>query len=208
MQKNIIFALGILLSIHHGAHARYLKYDTVIQVTAKLKTLGKDTTTIEAFEKEFPHRYFGLIRPREYNKLYALLLSFLATAEYQQATHKVSTQQDDALQILEMIDNELKGLINKYGYRKEFIGLSYRTTKLRSDLTKSSILYPIYSAGLKREAQDLLAEALLTETISEQIEKRVKTHLRKIKEKDQKKEEPKENKESQDPSKSTDVKPE
>jgi hypothetical protein len=172
-------------------------------VIAKLKALGRNTEKVEAFEKIFKSSYVNswLLLPREYNKLSALMVELLDTAD-----KKSATQQDTTLKVLEMIDEELKGLINRHGYRKELVALSHKTSQLHLNIAKNSAINPLYLAELKRLAQDLLAECLLTESSAESIEKRVKDYTRKIKEKETQNEQKKTQPESE-PHEGTDRKP-
>lgn len=188
--RTIVLTISMLLGAHHGMHARYLNYDRIIQVVAKLKALGKDTEKIETFEKNFKSGYVNswFLLPREYNKIFALMLDLLDTAD-----HKSANQKDTILQVLEMLDDELKGLINRYGYRKELVALSHRTSELRLKITKGALFFnTLYAAELKRAAQDLLAESLLTESSAESITRCIKDHTRKKEEqeKEQKKSQP------------------
>jgi len=189
-RSKVVLALSMLLSAHHGMNARYLNYDRILQVVAKLKVLGKDTEKIEMFEKNFKSNYVNswFLMPREYNKLLALMLDLLDTAD-----SKAPTPKEKILQVLEMLDNELKGLINCYGYQKELVALSYRTSELRLKITQGTLFFNMtYAAELKRLAQDLLAESLLTESSAESIVRCVKDHTKKIeeKEKEQKRSQP------------------
>jgi hypothetical protein len=201
---RVLLTLSMLASVHHGIKAtRYLNYDRIIQVIAKLKALGKNTDKVEAFEKNFKNSYVTswVLLPREYNKLSVLMVELLDTAD-----KKSATQQETMLQVLEMIDDELKGLLNRHGYRKDLVALSYKTSDLRVNLARNSTINPLYLAELKRSAQDILAESLLNESTSESIEKRVKDHMRKLKEKETQKEQKKSQTE-QNPHEGTDRKP-
>jgi hypothetical protein len=176
----------MLLSTYSGIHAdrRYLNYDRIIQVVAKLKTLSKDTAKVENFEKTFKGSYVNswFLLPREYNKVFALMLELLDTAD-----RKAVNQKDALLNVLEMLDDELKGLINRYGYRKELVALSHTASDLRLKVLKGAfILNPLYSAELKRTAQDLIAKALLDDDISKSIERRKKEQEKKMEDNDKK----------------------
>ena len=110
------------------------------------------------------------------------MLEFLDTTD-----HKPATQKDALLNVLEMLDEELKGLINRYGYRKELVALSQATNDLRIKVIKGPfIANPIYEAELKRIAQDLIAKALLDQELSKSIERCMQEHMKK-KEKNEKK---------------------
>ena len=191
MDKKIaVLTLSMLLSFHHGLHAqaRYLNYNRIIEVTAKLKALERNRDKVEAFEKNFKSSYVNswILFPRKYNAINTLMLELLDTAETKPANPHSAT-----LQVLEMIDDELKGLINRYGYRKELIALSHRTSQLRATLNKGIPLNPLYAARLKQEAQDLLAEVMLTESSGDAVEKYVKKHVQKMKQKEEEKEQKK-----------------
>lgn len=184
--RTVVLTLSMLFSAYHGLHAerRYLNYDRIIQVVAKLKTLGKDTAKIETFEKNFKGSYVNswFLLPREYNKLFALMLELLDTTD-----HKSVNQKDVLLNVLEMLDDELKGLINRYGYRKELVSLSHRTSELRIKVLRgSSFMSPLYAAELKRDAQDILAESLLNEDSSKSIQRCLKERAKKKDENDKK----------------------
>lgn len=184
--RTAVLTLSMLFSAYNkiDAQARYLNRDRIIQIAAKLKTLTKDTAKIETFEKNFKGSYVNswFLLPREYNKIFALMLEFLDTTD-----HKPATQKDALLNVLEMLDEELKGLINRYGYRKELVALSQATNDLRIKVIKGPfIANPIYEAELKRIAQDLIAKALLDQELSKSIERCMQEHMKK-KEKNEKK---------------------
>jgi|GEM_PF-2123206 hypothetical protein len=185
--QKVVLTLSMLLSAYHGLHAerRYLNYERIIQVVAKLKALGKDTAKIEMFEKNFKGSYVNswFLLPREYNKIFALMLEFLDTTDH----NKSVNQRDTLLNVLEMVDDELKGLINRYGYRKELVALSHRTSELRIKVMKGPLLVgPMYNAELKRVTQDLLAESLLNEDSGKSIERCIKERIKKKDENDKK----------------------
>jgi hypothetical protein len=161
-------------SYPHSAQARYLNYDKIIAVTSKLQTLQRNPELATKCKKEFEQKYTRLLRPSEYNKLYALLLQLLDTSD-----HKPLNQQENALQILEMVSDEIKGLINKHGYRPELINLSYRTTLLTFQIHHRSSMNPFHTSAVKRSVQDLLSEAILTDMIFERIQTNVKKHVEK-----------------------------
>lgn len=181
--RNVVLTLSMLLSVYHGVHAnRYLNYDRIIQVVAKLKTLSKDTAKIELFEKNFKGSYVNswFLLPREYNKILALMLELLDTTD-----HKSVNQKDTLLNVLEMLDEELRGLINCYGYRKELVALSHRTDELRIKIVKGALfLNALHAAEIKRAAQDLIAEALLNEDSAKSIERCLKERTKKMEEKE------------------------
>jgi hypothetical protein len=184
--RKVILTLSMLFSAYHGLHAekRYLNYDRIIQVVAKLKTLSNDKTKVEMFEKNFKGSYVNswFLLPREYNKLLALMLELLDTTD-----HKSVNQKDVLLNVLEMLDDELKGLINRYGYRKELVALSHRTSDLRIKVIKGALfLNPMYAAELKRAVQDLLAESLLNEDSSKSIQRCLKERTKKKDDNDKK----------------------
>jgi|SRR5271155_2545098 len=183
---RVVLALSMLASTHYTMQAagRYLDYGRILQVVAKLKALGVQTPKVEAFEKNFKSSYVNswFLLPREYNKIFALILELLDTAD-----HKAVNQKDAMLNVLEMLDDELKGLINRYGYRKELVALSHKTSELRVNIIKTDSMNTWYIAELKRAAQDILAEALLTDSSAESIERRIKNHAKKEQEKEQKK---------------------
>lgn len=184
--RTVVLTLGMLVSGYRGLHAdrRYLNYDRIIQVVAKLKALGKDTAKIENFEKNFKGSYVNswFLLPREYNKLYALMLELLDTTD-----HKSVNQKDVLLNVLEMLDDELKGLINRYGYRKELVALSHRTSELRVKVIRgASMLNPLSASELKRDAQDILAEALLNDDSNKSIARCLKERNKKKDENDKK----------------------
>jgi len=195
MKRTILI---LTISMSANIHARYINYDRLIEVTAKLKALGRDTTKIEICDKELKQKYSRFLLPRDYNKVYALIQELLITTE-----RKLVNPQETILHVLEMIDDEIKGLINKHGYRQELIALSYRTTQLRTEITRTSRINPLSIAELKRNTQDLLAEAVLTDAVFKSIQKRVKSHLRKIQEKKEK-----ESHAESEPYEETDIKPE
>jgi hypothetical protein len=176
-KHTMVITLSMLASAHHEMQAdRYVNYDRTLKVTAQLKALERNPELAAAFEKDFEQKYFRILRPREYNKLYALILDLLSTAEF-----KPLNQQENALQILEMINDELRGLINRHGYREELIALSYRASLLCSEINRSSWVNPISAAAIKRSIQDLLAEALLTDMVFERIKHCVTKHVEKTK---------------------------
>lgn len=184
--RAIVLTVSMLVSTHRELQAerRYLNYDRIIQVVAKLKSLGKNTAKIEIFEKNFKGSYVNswFLLPREYNKLYALMLELLDTTD-----HKSVNQKDVLLNILEMLDDELKGLINRYGYRKELVALSHRTSELRVKVIRGpSMLHPLSASEIKRDAQDILAEALLNDDSSKSIERCLKERNKKKDDNDKK----------------------
>lgn len=173
--KNSILTLSMLTGLcPHITQARYLNYDKIIAVTSKLQTLQRNPELATACKKEFEQKYFRLLRPNEYNKLYALLLKLLDTAD-----HKPLNEQENALQILEMVGDEIKGLINRFGYRPELISLSYRTTLLSFQIRNRSSMNPFHTSSVKRSVQDLLSEMLLTDMVFERIQICIKTHVEK-----------------------------
>ena len=78
-----------------------------------------------------------------------------------------------------MVSDEIKGLINKHGYRPELINLSYRTTLLTFQIHHRSSMNPFHTSAVKRSVQDLLSEAILTDMIFERIQTNVKKHVEK-----------------------------
>ncbi len=208
MQKNlIILTLSMLLSVHPDIQARYVNYDRAIQVIAKLKALEKNSAQIEMCKKQFESKYSRLLLPRDYNALNTLMIELLNTAEQQ----KLPNQQEMLLNVLHVIDDELMGLINRYGYSKELIALSYKTTSLHAEISKGAWLNPIYAAERKRLIQDLLAQAIMTDVVFEAIQKYQRKQLLKADEQkaEEKKVEPVVNKESHvapEPDNGTDAK--
>jgi len=175
-KQLLILTLSMLASAPYKLQARYLNHARIIEVTAKLKALERNPEKVELFEKSFHDNFLNrfMLLPGTYNRVSALMLELLDTAD-----QKPVNQQTAMLQVLEMIDSELMGLINRYGYRRELISMSYRTMQLRATLAKGAPLNPIFAAELKREIQDLIAEALTSEKSSEALKLCIKKHMRK-----------------------------
>jgi hypothetical protein len=185
MNKNMTaLTITMLLSAHHGIQARYLNYDRIMQVTAKLKALDRNTAKVEKFEKNLKGSYINYwlyLTPGTYNTFAALMVELLETAGHKPASQKIAI-----MQVLEMIEKELEPLVKKYTHRKELIALSYKTTQLREAFSKELPINPIYAAQLKQELQDLLAEVLLTDRSFQSIEMHVKKYLQKVEEEQKK----------------------
>lgn len=173
--QAILLTLSMLASAP-SMHARFLNHSRIIEITAKLKALERNPEKIAIFEKNFNNNALNrfILMPGTYNQITALMLELLDTAD-----QKPTTQVAAMTQVLEMIDSELMGLINRLGYRKEIIALSYKTDQLRTTLRQGVPMNPVFAAMLKREIQDLIAEAMWSEKSSEVISVCVKKHMRK-----------------------------
>lgn len=176
--RSMVLSLSMLLSVGTQSNARYLDHETALKVVAKLKVFEKNPEMIEALEQELEQKYVRWLRPRDRNKLHSLMLERLSVAE-----HEPLNQREYTIDVLEMIHEELIGLINKYGYRAELIALAYKANDLKNRINSSYKVYPFDKEpypGEKRAAQDLLAEVLLTDIVFERVEKRVNDHVKKV----------------------------
>lgn len=171
MARSRILALIVLLSSSYALEARYLTYQRALQVLAKLKTLHRHTDGIEHLLKELEQKYVGFLRPQEYNQIQELLLSCMNTSPVPPLNKR-----EQALQVLEQVQDIVAGLINRYGYRAEFIDLEYEIRHLQQKIHNSFKIYPFDSrpwSGENRGIQDLLSRAVLHHEIFQEITKRI-----------------------------------